>query len=64
MKYFNALMVTRSFFAAITFLFSLAIASRSVAMSPAELAITGDWQIKVYLNKNGVTDSTYFDLIF
>jgi lysophospholipase L1-like esterase len=47
MKYFNALMVTRSFFAAITFLFSLAIASRSVAMSPAELAITGDWQIKV-----------------
>ncbi len=26
--------------------------------------MTGDWQIKVYLQKNGVTDSTYFDLIF
>lgn len=26
--------------------------------------MTGDWQIKVYLQKNGQTDSTYFDLIF
>ncbi|MBK6507774.1 MAG: FixH family protein [Ignavibacteria bacterium] len=26
--------------------------------------MTGDWQIKVYLNKNGQRDSTYFDLVF
>ncbi len=26
--------------------------------------MTGDWQIKVYLHKNGQTDSTYFDLVF
>ena len=26
--------------------------------------MTGDWQIKVYLHKNGQTDSTYFDLLF
>lgn len=26
--------------------------------------MTGDWQVKVFLTKNGVTDSTYFDLIF
>ena len=26
--------------------------------------MTGDWQIKVYLNKNGQRDSTYFDLLF
>jgi hypothetical protein len=26
--------------------------------------MTGDWQIKVYLTKNSVTDSTFFDLLF
>ncbi len=26
--------------------------------------MTGDWQVKVYLQKGGITDSTYFDLIF
>lgn len=26
--------------------------------------MTGDWQIKVYIQKNAIRDSTYFDLVF
>lgn len=63
MKNFNALEGTRSFIAAITFLFSLAVASSSVAMPRTELAITGDWQMTVTATlDDGTKVSTSIDV--